>query len=953
MPTSKLQSEKNAIVLAEEKVLDFWRAKKIFQKSLEARKNAERYVFYDGPPFATGTPHYGHILASAIKDAVPRYQTMRGKYVERRWGWDTHGLPIENIVERKLAISGRKEIEKIGIGKFNTAARAQVLEYAREWKKTIERMARWVDFDGSYKTMDNSYIESVWWAFSQLYDKGLIYESTRVLPYCPRCETPVAQSEIAMDNSYKKISDLSVYVALELSDRPGTYLVVWTTTPWTLPGNTAVAIGSDIDYVLVEQGHKQYFVAVFAKEKLFPNSSVIEQKRGRDLVGLSYKPPFDYYLEREFPNKKNAWKIYAASFISNQTGSGLVHIAPAFGEEDMELARTKNLPSIWHVTGQGKFALEVKDFAGFDVKPKNNHQRTDVEIIKYLFAKEILFKKEIVIHPYPHCYRCETPLYYYAIPAWFVKIQAAKPRLEELNEKIHWVPTHLKHGRFLKSMREAPDWNISRNRYWASPLPIWKCPNSHLTIVRSIAHLRELSGLELSDLHRPHIDAVTFACPTCQTETKRVPEVFDCWFESASMPFAAVHYPFENKDWFKANFPADFVVEYIAQTRTWFYYMHVLSTLLFDEAPFRHVVTTGNVLAQDGQKMSKSKQNFPNPWQIFDTYGADALRYYLLASPLMKAEDLNFSETGVLEIYKRNFLRLKNVLSFYSLYPAEIEGQAPNAQSANILDIWILERLQESVSLITNAMEHYELDSAFRPVETLVDDLSVWYLRRSRERLKDDSPGARLTLREALLKMSLLLAPFVPFIAEEIFLQLRSPKDSESVHLADWPVSRSVDQKILDQMATIRQAVSLGLEKRSALNLRVRQPLSSAKIMGLPFKLNEHYAELMRAELNVQNLEWHTGEKLTVELNPLLTDELRVEGLTRDLIHAIQILRKNAQLKPNEQVLIAIHGVGDQFLDMKQKQTQIEQATHVRIEWRASSSQYSTTVDKLTIMLER
>lgn len=1084
VPDSQLSS----VARDEEAVLAFWREHDIFAKSLANRKDGPTYTFYDGPPFATGTPHYGHILVSAIKDAVPRYQTMRGKYVSRRWGWDTHGLPIENIVEKDLKISGKKEIEALGIDVFNDHARSKVLAYVHEWKKTVERIGRWVDFDGSYKTMDNDYIESVWWALGQLRERGLVYEGTRVLPYCPRCETPIANSEIAMDNSYRDITDLSVYVTFELADEPGTYFVAWTTTPWTLPGNTGLALNAKAVYLKVKAMDQQNRenIYIFAQDRLahlarfFTHYEILSEIRGRALAGLRYRPLFPYYLDRDLPDKERIYQTHLADYVTLEDGTGIVHLAPAFGEIDMELAKTEHFPVIWHVNPDGRFKPEVTDFAGLPVKPKDDHQRTDIEIIKYLAGHDLLLAKEKILHSYPHCFRCETPLFYYAIPAWFVKVSDIKPRLLALNEDIEWVPNHLKHGRFRKSMEGAPDWNISRNRYWASPLPIWRCDrckaikfvtsvaelanfarqrnqfillrhdqatsnvartvagpgaDARLTpageydaarvatqlkgrnithiyaspstrtretaaiIARALAvpvivddRLREigfgdLDGASLAeyraaypdiesrfirrppggenltdvlarmrdfaqsinahhrnqtilvvshgdplwllaaatqqqanpaaieqvaypqlaepielrypeiDLHRPWIDEVTFACQ-CGGTLRRIPEVFDCWFESGSMPFAPEHVPFEHNDWFAKHFPADFVSEYLAQTRTWFYYMHLLAGSLFDQVPFRHVVTTGNVLAEDGQKMSKSKQNFPDPWLMFDRYGVDAVRFYLLASPLLRAEDVNFSERGLDEVFKKIILRLKNTLAFYELYPDTQEVLLP-PQPAHVLDRWIMTRLQQTIGEVTAAMDAYLIADALRPIETIIDDLSVWYVRRSRDRFKvgDDSDrrAASHSLRWVLAELAKIIAPFTPFLAEELYQRTAANGGKESVHLEDWPTAQAVDRELLEAMARARQIVSLGLEARKRAGLKVRQPLAGMQVAGSP-TVDRELEAIISDELNIKTLAFATGQALSVELDTRLTPELIREGHRREVIRHIQSLRKQHQL---------------------------------------------------------
>jgi isoleucyl-tRNA synthetase len=1143
--------KKSPAALAEEEILRFWRDNKIFEKSLAKPSPAGNYAFYDGPPFATGLPHYGHILVSAIKDAVPRYQTMRGKHVERRWGWDCHGLPIENIVEKDLKVSGKKEIEALGVDRFNEYARSKVLDYADQWKETVERIGRWVDYDGSYKTMDNTFIESVWWALKSIWDKKLIYEGTKVLPYCPRCETPVSNSEIAMDGSYKDITDISVYVKLAVENEPKTFLIVWTTTPWTLPGNTAVAVNPDLDYVIAKIGDEYYIVGK-DKTSIFKESfEIVEEIKGSALVGKKYTPPFDYFAGensgqsasgavsattgKDLPNKENGWQVYPASYVTAETGSGIVHLAPAYGEEDMALAKQYNIPFVRHVGFDGKFVPEVTDFAGQKAKPKEDHQASDVLIIKNLAARGLLFAKEKIVHSYPHCFRCETPLYYFALPAWFIKITDVKKDIVSLNDKINWVPEHLKYGRFGNSIAGAPDWNISRNRYWASPLPFWRCQkcdkvdcvgsqeelakrsvaknsyfimrhgeaehnltdtvsclptdkngltekgraqtkevaealkNQHIDVIYSsdtqraketaeilardlgvapenvfstpeitelqageyngktwkeyrdffgtdvdqngsptdevlkkrfetapaggetlldirnratkflydlekkhegkkiliISHgdtiflmergmkgyspeklredFKEKSGflgtgefkpLGFSpmpinkdftlDFHRPYIDEITLAC-VCGGEMKRVPEVVDGWFESGSMPFAQHHYPFENKKKFDDNFPAQFIVEYIAQTRTWFYYTHAVSVLLFGDISFENVLATGTVLAEDGEKMSKSKGNFPNPALIFNKYSVDALRFYLLSSPLMKAEDLNFAEKGVDEVHKKIVLRLKNVVTFYETYKGEAGAVQDLASTkdapSHVLDLWITERMNELVSDVTAMMEAYEIDKALAPIDAFVEDLSVWFLRRSRERLKSEDERERAralaTFRAVLLELSKVIAPFTPFLAEEMYKKITAGSSDaaantgakESVHLEDWPETRvsSVGEVvILSDMSEVRRVVSLALEARASAKIKVRQPLQTLTVKSPLLQGKTELLALIQDEVNVKEIAFDLKQDSEVVLDTKITDELQKEGNLRELVRFIQDLRKKSDLKPGESAVLTV-----------------------------------------------
>ena len=1105
-------STKSETALREERVLEFWKSNKIFEKSLSKKAPKGNYVFYDGPPFATGTPHYGHILGSTVKDVIGRYQTMRGYSVPRRWGWDCHGLPIENIVEKDLNISGKKAIEELGINKFVEHARSKVLTYVAEWEKTINRMGRWVDFRNSYKTMDNTFIESVWWALGELQKKDLLYEGVRILAYCPRCETPIANSEIAMDNSYKDISDISVYVKFELEDDPSassrqgrTYLLAWTTTPWTLPGNTAIAINNEIVYVKIKLGEEKLILAKEILQNVLKDKeyTVLGEMKGEGLIGKKYKPLFPYYKNSNFPNKENIWKVWHADFVTLEKGTGIAHQAPAFGEDDMNLAKKNNIPWIIHVDETGKFKPEVVDFAGLPVKPKSEekdgHQKADIEIIKYLAKNGTLFEKEKIIHSYPHCYRCETPLLYYALPSWFVNIQKAKGGLLENAKSMNWIPAHLKEGRFKNTMENAPDWTISRNRYWASPLPFWKSKSGKIIFVNSIEDLknktkksgnkyfvmrhgeaennakniyssnqkinhmtekgraqvletvrnlkdkkftkiycspflrtretaeivaeqidfprdriiyddriRELEfgdfsdrslseywdymknknwGLETKipggesfqdaknrigdflydidqqnesetilivshglaveivptiiagadqkrsleilhskldnktaslhrehefiplphnenyelDLHRPYIDEITLIDDN-EEEYKRIPEVIDCWFESGSIPFAQDHYPFENPDWRHNNFPSGFVAEYIAQTRTWFYYTHVISSILFNHAPFENVVTTGTILAEDGQKMSKSKNNFPDPADLFDKYGVDPLRFYLMSGPLMKGEDINFSEKLVQEISNKIIGRLFNVFAFYELYRDKNLENNSRPKANNVLDKWILLRLDQTIEEVSLGMKRYDLVLATRPFEIFIEDLSIWYLRRSREKLKDSNLEAKQTLYFVLKTLIKILAPFTPFISEFIWLKLRGKNDEESVHLADWPKAGEVNSIVIANMETVRKVVTLGLEARQKAGIKVRQPLNQLRIRN--YELGMEYTELIKDELNVKEVKEDKNIEGEVELDTKINEELKLEGDYRELARALQDMRKKRGLTPSDVVAL-------------------------------------------------
>lgn len=897
------ENKKTEIAKREEKILNLWEKNKTFERSLDKNSPQKPFIFYDGPPFATGTPHYGHIIGSTVKDVIGRYKTMHGYHVPRKWGWDCHGLPIENIAEKSLNISGRDEIEKIGIEKFNEYAREKVLGFVNDWKNIVSRIGRWVDFDGSYKTMDNSYIESVWWALKEMNKKGLLYEGERVLPYCPRCETPISNSEIAMDNSYKDIKDLSVIVKFKITNEKERFILVWTTTPWTLPGNTALAVGEKIEYVevSVKDSSERYVVAKDLLEKVFETIEykIISSFKGKELVGKKYEPIFDYFhTDKNLENHKKGWAIYGANFINTEEGTGVVHIAPAFGEDDMELAKKNQLPIVKHVNHKGEFTEKVKDLAGIKIKPKEDHQSGDVHMIKKLAKSNSLFSKLKFEHSYPHCHRCETPLYYYAISSWFIKIQDVKKDMIKLNEKISWIPKHLKHGRFKHVLEGAPDWNISRNRYWASPLPIWKCKCDNFKVIGSLKELQDLAiqkvpNLESIDLHRPHIDKYTLKCDRCSDEMKRIPEVFDCWFESGSMPFASQHFPFENKANFnpykKIGFPADFIAEYIPQTRTWFYYMLAVSTMLFKETSFLNVVTTGTILASDGRKMSKSLNNFSDPQEIFNQYGVDALRLYLLSTPLMKGEDIKFKDKGVEEVATKTFGRLVNVYNFYSIYK-DTKKHTANDKSKNVLDRWIIAKTRKLLKETTLHMDNYELDRATKEFANYVDDLSAWYLRRSRVRIKEGDIDAFQTTLWILREFSKILAPFTPFHADWLWMKVREPNEPESVHLTDWSSLSDFDEKILKEMEIIRNLITQALDVRNSINVPVRQPLQSATFKGKDMDIE--YKEIIADEINVKQVMFDEKADKNASLDEKLTPQLIKEGKIRNIIRMIQQSRK-------------------------------------------------------------
>ncbi len=1129
----------------EEQVLAFWQEKEIFKKSLEKNAPAGEYVFYDGPPFATGTPHYGHILAGTIKDFIGRYQVMQGKHVPRRWGWDCHGLPVENIVEKELNLKSKKDIEDYGIEKFNETARKSVMAYVDDWKKIVPRLGRFVDMENSYKTMDPTFTESVWWVFNQLNKKGLVYEGFKSMQLCPRCETTLSNFEVNL--GYKDITDISVYVKFAVVNEPNTYFVAWTTTPWTLPGNVALAVGPDIDYVKIQvmPSSDQLILAKSRLSTIKDNYAIVQEFKGSELVGKSYKPVFDYYNNPKTKNIENAFKVYSAVFVTTEDGTGIVHIAPAFGDDDMKLGKENNLPFIQHVGTNGKFKDEVKDFAGQDVKPKEDHQKADVEIIKNLAGKGVLFAKEKIVHSYPHCWRCETPLLNYAASSWFVEVTKFRDKLVSANQKINWVPADIRDGRFGKWLEGARDWAISRSRFWGAPLPVWRCDKcqkkefissveeikkrtggrnkflvvrhgeaennvlgiissdpkkshhltekgrqqvietaeklkgkkidliyvspflrtqetaqiiadkigltkdkiitddrlheiycgelegkldveyqkffgsrlekftktpvggeNHMDVKRRMAEClydinaknlgknilivthntpawlmfagafgltpeqaieyrheahdflknSEVKELDFSpiphdanyelDLHRPYIDQITFACNCADKGAmKRVPEVFDCWFESGSMPYGQNHYPFENLEKFNPDpgffkksvgFPAEFIAEGLDQTRGWFYSMLVLSVGLFGKPAYQNVVVNGLVLAEDGKKMSKSLKNYPDPMLVVDKYGADAIRYYLLSSPVVKAEDLCFSEAGVDEVQKKVIARLDNVYSFYEMYGQNKSAPVKNfvPTTTNILDRWIIARLNKTIREVTVAMNKYELDRATRPIGDLVEDLSTWYLRRSRDRFKSDDLKDRTqameTTRYVLEEMSKLIAPSMPFYAEELYQKVKCLSSEESVHLASWPevvTETPEEEKLIAEMAEVRKMVTFGLEARSKANIKVRQPLAQIKV-----KTNNlgAYSAVIAEELNVKEVLFDANLATSVELDLNITPELKAEGQARELIRSIQELRKQEKLNPGDAVSLKVKTNASGQDLIRKFETEIRRTTLVR-----------------------
>lgn len=953
----------------EEEILKFWQESKIFEKSLKNRENAPLYVFYDGPPFATGLPHHGHLLASTSKDVIPRYWTMRGCNVPRRWGWDTHGLPIENKVEQKLGYNSKKEIEE-NIGKFNSEAKSMVLKFADEWRKTIMRIGRWVDFDNSYKTMDSTFMESVWWAFKELHKKGLIYKDSRISLFCPHCSTPLSNFEIAMDNSYKDDKDVSVYVEMKLKGQEDTYFLVWTTTPWTLPANVALAIGKNMEYVKVrynnEKGKPEFFILakeIYEKRKddLFPSAKelkelevpptapeVVETINSAELVGQEYTPIFPHDIE-------NGYRVIAGDFVTIEDGSGIVHLAPAFGEDDFQARKDNSLPMIENVDDEGKFI--DGQWSGMNVWDAN------FKVVGFLRDNGFLFKKENIIHSYPHCYRCDAKLIYKSQPAWFIKVSQLKEKLLEQNEKINWHPAHLKEGRFKNGLETAPDWNVSRSRYWGTPIPIWECEKcGEIKVVGSYEELEKLSDKKLDDYHRPQIDEVTFACDKCGGQSNRILDVFDCWVESGSMPFAELHYPFENKELFEKRFPSQFISEYIAQTRGWFYTLHVLSVGLFEKPSFLNVVTTGTIAGNDGKKMSKSLGNFTNPNLLINRYGADAFRFYLMQSTLMEGENLNFSDKDLETIYKGMFRMLWNSYSFFVLY-ADIDKFVPAKDFdlktlKNLLDRWIVSELHGLIKDFNGHMESYELHRAARLLPGFVDNLSNWYIRRSRKRFwKSEDDGdkkeAYQALHYVLVELSKIMAPFTPFITEEIYKNLTN---EESVHLANFPTADEllINKELNGKMLNTRNIINEALQLRAKNKIKVRQPLSELIITN--YKMQEEFIEIIKEEVNVKTVTIKSGSESKVELNTEITEDLKLEGYAREIIRFIQEMRKEAGYEVDNRIKVGHEGmdeVFDKFGQVIQKEILANDVQSASLSEKDIEKEFSIDGHRINISLKR
>lgn len=906
MPTPK-----HFLAEIEENILKIWADEQTFQKSLDNRKGQSEFTFYDGPPFANGLPHYGHVVQTTIKDSITRYKTMQGFLVKRRVGWDTHGLPIEYAIEKEHGFSGKQDIEKYGIEKFNQECKESVFKYKEIWEALFIRLGRWADYTQTYTTMDENYIESVWWVFKTIFEKGLVYKDFRSSPYCPRCATPLSNFEL--NQGYQdNVSDPSLYVKFKITDQDA-YLLGWTTTPWSLPGNSAIAVNPDADYLYVtlQDDNHQDETLVLAKNRLAclnsDNYKIIRQVKGHDLVGLSYQPLFKLSNLKDEIYKDNLYKVWPADFVSIEDGSGVLHVAPAFGEDDLKLGQKFQLPILITLDEYGKIKTNLglpDNIAGKFFKTADNL------IIELLTKSNHVFAAETFKHTYPFCWRCDTPLLYYATDSWLVKVSQIVPRLIDNNQRINWTPNHIKDGRFGNWLENARDWSISRNRFWGSPLPIWQTDDGEETIIiGSLKELKEraVDGTKITDLHRPYIDQVKIKTDSGKI-AKRIPEVFDCWFESGSMPYGQDHYPFnQDIDWQKV-FPADFIAEAIDQTRGWFYTLHVLAVSLFDQPAFKNVISSGWVVAADGQKLSKRKKNYAPMDETFDNFGVDTLRFFMASSPIVHGEDVRFISNHLRDIQRKVFMTLNNSFNFYQLY-ADVDhftpqhpGQIP--KSHNLLDQWIIARLNQVIKKITTHLNNYRIDKASEQITDLLDDLSNWYIRRSRRRFWKsdnnlDKTEAYETLYYSLITICQLLAPFSPFLSDHIWRQLTNKTSlPTSVHLSDWPSTQKIDQTLLDNMTQTRDYINQGLAIRASQKIKVRQPLTSFTVPKLP----DYYKSLIADELNVKEVKWGNEIDLDIKLN----DQLIEEGLARELIRHIQNARKQANYQVDDRIQLTI-----------------------------------------------
>ena len=909
----------------EKALIEFWKKNQTFEKSIEQRDIDNSYVFYDGPPFITGMPHHGTLLSSVTKDAVPRFWTMRGKRVERRWGWDCHGLPAENFVEKQLGITDRREIgTKWPLATYIEKAKASMVANSEAWESTIERIGRWVDFRGAYRTMDKNYMESVWWAFKTLYEKGLIFEGRKVLMYDTKFSTPVSKAEVTMDNdAYQEVTDPSVFVKFKVvseGELQGAYLLAWTTTPWTLPANLVLAVNEKLTYGLYQVGEEKIVTLVKTAAEVFEGEyELLKELSGAELVGLEYQPLMENFSREE--RQKDTYHVLTAEYVSDEDGTGIVHIAPAYGEADYDLALAHDVDFVDLLDEQGYY-VEAAEKWLMDLGVRKTDENgielwaANKIIAKMLLEKGIVYRIKYIKHEYPFNPRSKQRIIYRAFPSWFFNVTDSKTMLIEENEKINWFPEYLKHGRFEKNIEAAPDWNLSRDRFFATAMPVWKGDKGSVKVVGSYDELYELSGVRLEDYHRPWVDEIEFE--TDGEHFKRIDKVLDCWFESGSMPFAQLHYPFENREKFEKNYPADFIVEYVGQVRAWFYYVHVVNTALFSDIAYKNVITTGTLAGNDGRKMSKSLGNYTDPNLLMDQYSADSLRFLMLSSPVLAGEDFALIDKDVSDV-ARKLSMIWNVFDFFTMY-AEVDGFDSEQAMAvsefvNPLDIWLVSRVHQVRNQITEGMEAYNIPAALSSVLEFIDDMSNWFVRRSRRRFwksedDQDKLEAYSTLYYVLIYLAKILAPFTPFLAEELYQKMTgagvvNSEIPESVHLLDWPEAGVIDEAVLTQMAKTREIITAGLAERmkkteTEAQIKVRQPL--AKLVYAGEKLDDFYEQIIMEEVNVKSVEH--GEALA--LDKTLTPELLEEGKIRELIRFVQAARKKAGLNVDDRIRLMV-----------------------------------------------
>ena len=932
----------------EKALIEFWKKNQTFEKSIEQRDIDNSYVFYDGPPFITGMPHHGTLLSSVTKDAVPRFWTMRGKRVERRWGWDCHGLPAENFVEKQLGITDRREIgTKWPLATYIEKAKASMVANSEAWESTIERIGRWVDFRGAYRTMDKNYMESVWWAFKTLYEKGLIFEGRKVLMYDTKFSTPVSKAEVTMDNdAYQEVTDPSVFVKFKVvseGELQGAYLLAWTTTPWTLPANLVLAVNEKLTYGLYQVDEEKIVTLVKTAAEVFEGEyELLKELSGAELVGLEYQPLMENFSREE--RQKDTYHVLTAEYVSDEDGTGIVHIAPAYGEADYDLALAHEVDFVDLLDEQGYY-VETAEKWLMDLGVRKTDENgielwaANKIIAKMLLEKGIVYRIKYIKHEYPFNPRSKQRIIYRAFPSWFFNVTDSKTMLISENEKINWFPEYLKHGRFEKNIEAAPDWNLSRDRFFATAMPVWKGDKGSVKVVGSYDELYELSGARLEDYHRPWVDEIEFEIDG--EHFKRIDKVLDCWFESGSMPFAQLHYPFENREKFEKNYPADFIVEYVGQVRAWFYYVHVVNTALFSDIAYKNVITTGTLAGNDGRKMSKSLGNYTDPNLLMDQYSADSLRFLMLSSPVLAGEDFALIDKDVSDV-ARKLSMIWNVYDFFTMY-AEVDGFDSEQAMAvsefvNPLDIWLVSRVHQVRNQITEGMEAYNIPAALSSVLEFIDDMSNWFVRRSRRRFwksedDQDKLEAYSTLYYALIYLAKILAPFTPFLAEELYQKMTgagvvNSEIPESVHLLDWPESGLIDEAVLTQMAKTREVITAGLAERMKktefeAQIKVRQPL--AKLVYAGEKLDEFYEQIIMEEVNVKVVEH--GEALM--LDKTLTPELLEEGKIRELIRFVQAARKKAGLNVDDRIKLMVSvEVPEAYREMLMNEVLAEELLH-------------------------